>query len=81
MDFKLPYSKELWLAVEISQLLYKYNCTYNESDEILKLVTAEIKQQREELEYDDFDDFMKRNKTYIADNDVITPLNHVKGVC
>lgn len=81
MDFKLPHSKKLWLAVEIFQLLYRYNCTYNEADEILKLITAEIKQQREDFEYDTIDEYFANTKSRRADHQIIQPLNHVDHYC
>ena len=67
MEFKYPNSKKLYLTVEISQLLYRHNCTYNEANEILKLTTDEIQQQIE-----DFD----------CDKDcVIQSMNHVEPYC
>lgn len=67
MDFKYPNSKKLFLTVEISQLLYQYNCNYNEADEILKLISDEITQQFEDLSC---------NET-----DIIQPMNHVNPYC
>lgn len=67
MEFKYPNSKKLFLTVEISQLLYRYNCTYNEANEILKLISEEIIQQQEDLECDS--------------NLVIQPMNHVEPYC
>ncbi len=67
LDFKYPNSKKLFLTVEISQLLYRHNCTYNEANEILKLITDEITQQFEDLACD---------KT-----DIIQPMNHVEPYC
>lgn len=67
MEFKYPNSKKLYLTVEISQLLYRYNCTYNEANEILSLVTNEIAQQFEDIGCD---------KT-----DIIQPMNHVDPYC
>lgn len=81
MDFKYPNSKKLYLTVEISQLLYRHNCTYNEAEEILKLITDEIKQQRENFEYDTFSDFMNDKKSRSADNEIIQPMNHVEPYC
>ena len=81
MEFKYPNSKKLYLTVEILQLLNKYNCTYNETDEILLLATAEIKQQRENKEYTTVSDFINGNKTRCVDNEVIKPLNHVEPYC
>lgn len=81
LEFKYPNSKKLFLTVEISQLLYKYSCTYNEADEILKLITDEIKQQREDKEYNTVDDFLKGTKNCCVDHEVIQPLNHVEPYC
>ncbi len=67
MEFKYPNSKKLYLAVEISQLLYKYKCTYNDANEILKLISDEITQQFEDTE---------RKKA-----DIIQPMNHVEPYC
>lgn len=78
MNFKYPNSKKLYLAVEISQLLYKYECTYNEADEILQLIINEIKQQREDKEYNTIDDFLNSVKNCCADHEVIEPLKHVE---
>lgn len=67
MEFKYPNSKKLFLTVEISQLLYKYNCTFHEAKEILKLITNEINQQQEDRECDE--------------TDYIKPMNHVEPYC
>ncbi len=62
MDFKYPTSKKLYLVVEISQLLSKYNCTFSEAESILSLSLSEIRQQRENLEYDTTLDYINSNK-------------------
>lgn len=67
LEFKYPNSKKLFLVVEISQLLYRHNCSYQEADEILKLITDEIREQYEELECE------KQN--------IIQPMNHVEPYC
>lgn len=74
MDFIYPYNKKLYLTIEISRILHKYHCTYNEADKILQLITSEINQQRENLEYDAIDDYLNGHKTRCVDNDVIHPL-------
>lgn len=81
LDSDNEYSKKLYVTVEISQLLYKYQCTYNEAEEILQLVTDEIKQQRDNLEYDTIDDYLYGYKTNFVDGNVIQPLNHVEPYC
>lgn len=73
-------NKILYLIVEISQLLSKYNVTYNEAEEILKSLTSEFKQQREEKEYATYDDYFAKRKTYHADNDIVQQLNHVDEI-
>ena len=78
MDFKYLNSKKSYLAVEITQLLYKYGCTYNETDEILQLITNEIQQQRENKEYDTVDDYFNGIKRLHVDDEIISPLNHVE---
>lgn len=81
LEFKYPNSKKLYLTVEISQLLYRYGCTYNEAEEILSLITDEIKQQRENNEYETTTDYINDNKARCVDNDIIQPLNHVEPYC
>ena len=81
LEFKYPNSKKLYLVVEISQLLNRYDCTYNEAEEILSLMTAEIKQQRENKEYETISDFINSNKTRCVDDEIIKPLNHVEPYC
>lgn len=75
------YGKKLYLTIEITQLLNKHNCTYNEADAILTLVADEFKQQREDYEYNTVDDFLSQNKSRCADNELIKSLNHVDGYC
>lgn len=67
MEFKYPNTKKLYITVEISQLLYQYNCTYAEANDILKLITEEIIQQQEDLGCDD--------------NDFVRQMNHVEPYC
>lgn len=81
MDFKYPNSKNLYLVVEISQLLSKYNCTFSEAESILSLSLSEIRQQRENLEYNTTLDYINGNKTKSADNEEIQPLQHIESYC
>lgn len=81
LEFKYPDSKKLYLTVEISQLLNRYGCTYNEAEEILSLITDEIKQQRENKEYATVSDYIYGNKTRCADDEPVQPLNHVESYC
>ena len=74
-------SKTLYLSVEISQMLKNHECTYSEVEEILALLTDEFKEQRNELEYATYDDYLSGNKTAHVDNDVVMTLNHVDGFC
>lgn len=67
LEFKYPNSKKLYLTVEISQLLHKYKCTYAESEQILKLINDEIRQQHVDF---------KCNA-----NDIVQPMNHVAPYC
>lgn len=73
--------KILSTAVDITQLLQQNNCTYNEATKILNLVTAELKQQQENLEYATFDDYFSGTKTADISDKVITALNHVDEYC
>ena len=81
MQFEYPNSKKLYLVVEISQLLNNYGCTYNEAEEILSLITAEIKQQRENKEYATTSDFINSNKTRCVDDEIVQRMNHVEPYC
>ena len=81
MDFKYPNSKKLYLVVEISQLLSKYNCTFSEAESILSLSLSEIRHQRENLEYDTTLDYINGNKTKSADNEEIQSLQHIESYC
>lgn len=73
--------KVLSTAIDITQLLQKNGCTYNEAAKILNLVTAEFKQQQENLEYATFDDYFAGTKTADVSNRVVTALNHVDRYC
>lgn len=73
--------KVLSTAIDITQLLQQNNCTYNEATKILNLVTAELKQQQENLEYATFDDYFAGTKTADANDKVVTALNHVDEYC
>lgn len=73
--------KILLTVVDITQLLHENNCTYNESYKILQMVTNELKQQQENIEYSTVDDYLSNNKTNNANNQVIATLNHVDGYC
>lgn len=67
MEFKYPNTKKLYITVEISQLLYQYNCTYDEANDILKLITEEIMQQQKDLCCDN--------------DDIVRQMNHVEPYC
>ena len=54
--------KVLSTAIDITQLLQQNNCTYNEATKILNLVTAELKQQQESLEYATFDNYFQARR-------------------
>lgn len=72
-------SKKLYLSIEITQLLNKYNCTFSKSETIIKLISDYWKQKREELEYETLDDYFSQHKTDCVDNKIIIPMNHVEG--
>ena len=76
-----PFNKVLYTVVEMSQILYNSQCTYDESEKILTMLLNEMKQQRKELEYDEIDAYYSGVKSHDAGNSVITPLNHVNGYC
>lgn len=71
--------KVLSTVIDITQLLCKNSCTYDEAYKILKMVTDELKQQQENLEYVTYDDYFAGTKTDDVSNKVITPLNHAGG--
>lgn len=81
MEFKFPNTKKLYLTVEISQLLHKYQCTYNEADEILKLIQDEIQQQRINIEYNAIEDYVAGKKNQDAGDQIVKQLNHVPPYC
>ncbi|RGH55060.1 hypothetical protein DW846_02420 [Ruminococcus sp. AM36-2AA] len=71
--------KVLSTVIDITQLLCKNSCTYDEAYKILNMVTAEFKQQQENLEYATYDDYFAGTKTDDVSNKVIAPLNHAGG--
>ena len=75
----LIIDKNLYLIVEITQLLHQNNCTYNDAEKILFILQDEFKQQRECFEYNDVDDYLHGKKTDDVSNKVVQQLNHVKG--
>ena len=81
MDFKYPNSKKLYLVVEIYKILSKYNWTFYEAESILSLSLSEIRQQRENLEYNTTLDYTNGNKTKIVDNEEIKPSQHIEPYC
>lgn len=71
--------KNLYLVIEITQLLYKNNRTYDDVKKILDILQDEFKTQRECLEYDEVEDYLQGRKTADVSNKVIQSLNHVEG--
>ena len=71
----------MYVTIELSQLLRKYDCTFNEAEDYLQLLLDEVKAQRECKEYDTLDDYFNEHKTHICDNDIVEPLRHVEGYC
>lgn len=72
-------NKNLYLVIEITQLLYKNNRTYDDVEKILDMLQDEFKTQRECLEYDDVEDYLQGRKIADVSSKVIQPLNHVEG--
>ena len=81
MKFRNPCHKSLYVTIELSQLLRKYDCTFNEAEEYLHMLLAEVRAQRECKEHDTLNDYFKGHKTHICDNDIVTPLNRVPEIC
>ena len=81
LTFRNPYHKSLYVTTELSQLLRKYDCTFDEAEGCLHMLLAEIKAQRECKEYATLNDYFKGRKTHICDNDIVTPLNRVPEIC
>ena len=73
----------LYRVIEIKKYVKKSNQdgTYNESYKILQMVTNELKQQQENIEYPTVDDYLSNHKTHNANNQVIAALNHIDGYC
>lgn len=73
----------LYLVIEITRLLNRYNCTYKDAEEIIKILTDEIKQQRDEI---DLEIEINNNKykflnKHISDSKIIKALNHAEPYC
>ena len=73
--------KMLSIAIDISQMLFNNQCSYDEAEEILQLMQHEIKQQRENYEYATIEDYINGVKTNFANDVVICPLHHLDGFC
>ena len=73
----------LFLVVEVIQLLNRYNCTYKDADEIIKILTDEIKQQRDEIDLEIVinNNMYKFLNKHLSDNEIVKPLNHVEPYC
>lgn len=71
-------SKELYMMIEINNLLRAHKCTYDECEDILDLVVSGIRQERECLEYETVKDYFAGHKTHDCSNDIITPCNHIE---
>lgn len=70
-------NKILSTVIDITQLIHSKNCTYKETDEIIKILSDEIKQQREDYEYETVENYLRNCKKRNADNIVIESLHHV----
>lgn len=72
-------NKILSTTISITQLLKNNNCTYNETEIIIKTLQDWIKQSRENNEYNNVSDYVNKHKSKCVDDIVIKPLNHVEG--
>ena len=66
---------KMQLAILISQIFAKYECTYDDVESILMSLQHEFNFQRENIEYETVTDFMHGHKTYDASRDVVQSLN------
>lgn len=65
MEFKYPNTKKLFLTVEVSQLLNRHSCTYEEANAVVELIASYINHQLDEYGLDS----------------VVKPMNHVEPYC
>ena len=72
----IKINKIAYNSVEITQLLYKAGCTYDEAEQILDLTRKEFAQQREELEYGTVKNYLSGIKVRDAGDVVVQKLNH-----
>lgn len=66
-----------YVYIEISRLLYEHKCTYNEIDRIFDILRDIYKTERECKEYETYEHFKNKIKTYHCDNDIPHPMKHI----
>lgn len=64
--------KTLSCVWKIFDIIYNTQCTYDEAEDILKMVADGIRISRRDLEYETFTDYLKRHKTRDVSNEIIT---------
>lgn len=77
----LPRNKTLWTLVEITQILNEQECTIDDAEKILHLLSSYIKQQREDIEYGSTDNYVSNRKIDNASNKIVEPMNHIDEYC
>lgn len=66
----------LYMAVEITQVLANNNCTIKDADEIIRLLQCELSSRRFNCECGNVEAIKEGKKAVCADDIVITPLDH-----
>lgn len=69
-------NKILFMMIELSQVLKRYNCTYCEAEQIISNLQFELKRQQEEKEFETLDDYFAGIKTSDFNNKVIEGWEH-----
>ncbi len=69
-------NKTLFLMIELSQILKRHKCTYDEAEEVISNLEFELKRQREEKEYKTLDDYFKSIKMCDCNSEIITGWDH-----
>ena len=77
----LPRNRILWTLVEITQILNEQECTIDDAEKIIQLLSSYIKQQREDIEYGSTDNYILNRKINNASNKIIEAMNHTDGYC
>ncbi len=71
-------NKELFLMIELSQVLKQNQCTYKEAKEILSKLQYELKTQQENKEYNTVSDWAKGVKNQDYENQIIEGWDHIE---